>query len=250
LALGVPIAWYLSLTTTRPLARWVWRAYLPLAMFATVLSGSRGALIATMVALLIIPLNTTLSPGRLVAAIALLALSGSLIVAYAPERVVERLGTTGTSVESLSFGGRFTLWKAGLHAFTYRPMMGCGVGGFVRAITPQLGSAALVAHNSFLSVMVEEGLVGLMFYLAMFWSVFSSIRRFPRFERRFALVLFATLITAMLPLTWEDNKVAWFVMAVLIGMTPLHFTTPRVAGGQVFVRRTAPAGRRPVVERT
>ena len=250
LALGVPIAWYLSLTAKRPLARWLWRAYLPLAMFGTVLTGSRGAMIAMMVALLIIPLTTSLSPGRLVAAIALLALSGALIVAYAPERVVERLSTTGTNVESLSFGGRFTLWKAGIHAFGYRPMMGYGVGAFVRAITPELGARALVAHNSFLSVMVEEGLVGLMFYVAMVWSVFSSIRRFPRLERRFALVLFATLITAMLPLTWEDNKVAWFVMAALIGMSPFHFIRPTVAGSQVFVRRTAPAARRPVAERT
>jgi O-antigen ligase len=250
LALGVPIAWYLSLTAKRPLARWLWRAYLPLAMFGTVLTGSRGAMIAMMVALLIIPLTTSLSPGRLVAAIALLALSGALIVAYAPERVVERLSTTGTNVESLSFGGRFTLWKAGIHAFGYRPMMGYGVGAFVRAITPELGARALVAHNSFLSVMVEEGLVGLMFYVAMVWSVFSSIRRFPRLERRFALVLFATLITAMLPLTWEDNKVAWFVMAALIGMSPFHFIRPRVAASQAFVRRTAPAARRPVAERT
>jgi O-antigen ligase len=250
LALGIPIAWYLSLTATRPLYRWLWRAYLPLAMFATVLTGSRGAMIATMVALLIIPLTTSLSPGRLVAAIALLALSGALIVAYAPERVVERLGTTGSNVESLSFGGRFTLWKAGIHAFGYRPMMGYGVGGFVRAISPELGSRALVAHNSFLSVMVEEGLVGLMFYLAMLWSVFSSILRFPWLERRFGLVLLATLGTAMMPLTWEDNKTAWFVMAALIGMSPFHFIRPRVPGGQVFVRRTAPVARRPVAERT
>ena len=250
LALGVPIAWYLSLTAKRPLARWLWRAYLPLAMFGTVLTGSRGAMIAMMVALLIIPLTTSLSPGRLVAAIALLALSGALIVGYAPERVVARLSTTGTNVESLSFGGRFTLWKAGIHAFGYRPMMGYGVGAFVRAITPELGAQALVAHNSFLSVMVEEGLVGLMFYVAMVWSVFSSIRRFPRLERRFALVLFATLITAMLPLTWEDNKVAWFVMAALIGMSPFHFIRPGVAASQAFVRRTAPAAWRPVAERT
>lgn len=250
LALGIPIAWYLSLTATRPLYRLLWRAYLPLAMFATVLTGSRGAMIATMVALLIIPLTTSLSPGRLVAAIALLALSGALIVAYAPERVVERLGTAGSSVESLSFGGRFTLWKAGIHAFGYRPMMGYGVGGFIRAISPELGARALVAHNSFLSVMVEEGLVGLMFYLAMLWSVFSSILRFPWLERRFGLVLLATLGTAMTPLTWEDNKTAWFVMAALIGMSPFHFIRPAVAGGRVFVRRAAPVARRPVAERT
>jgi hypothetical protein len=58
LALGVPIAWYLSLTAKRPLTRWLRRAYRPLAMFATVLTGSRGAMIAMMVALLIIPLTT------------------------------------------------------------------------------------------------------------------------------------------------------------------------------------------------
>ena len=38
----------------------------------------------------------------------------------------------------------------------------------------ELGSEALVAHNSFLSVLVEEGLVGLMLYLAMMLSVFLT----------------------------------------------------------------------------
>ena len=249
LALGVPIAWYLSLTCQRPLLRWLYRGYLPLALFAIALTGSRGAMIALMVSLLVIPLTTSLSPGRLVAAIALLALSGALVVAYVPDKVIARLGTTGSSVESLSFGGRFTLWRAGAHAFAYKPMMGYGVGGFVRAVTPQLGANALVAHNSFLSVLVEEGIVGLLFYTTMLFSVFVSVLRFPRLERRFALVLFATLITAMLPLTWEDQKAVWFIMAVLIAMSSLQQGGPVGAVYPRPIRRTVPAGRPPTAAR-
>jgi O-antigen ligase len=249
LALAVPIAWYLGLTCRRPLLRWLCRGYLPLGMFAIALTGSRGAMIALTVSLLVIPLTMSLSPGRLAAAIGLLGLSGALVVAYIPERLLERFTTTGSSVENLTLGGRFTLWKAGAHAFAAKPMMGYGVGGFKRAITPELGSLALVAHNSFLSVLVEEGLVGLWLYMTMLLSVFFSVLRFPRLERRFGLVLLATLGTAMLPLTWEDQKAVWFIMAALIGMSSLQVSGPSGAVRQPLGRRTIPAGRPPVAAR-
>jgi O-antigen ligase len=202
-----------------------------------------------MVALLVIPLTMSLSPGRLAAAIGLLGLSGALVVAYVPDKVVERLSTTGSSVEDLSFGGRFAVWKAGVHAFAQRPVMGYGVSSFKWAVTPELGSLALIAHNSFLSVLVEEGLVGLFLYMMMLLSVFFSILHLPRLERRFGLVLLATLGTAMLPLTWEDQKAVWFIMAALIGMSTLQVSGPRGAVRQPLPRRSVPVGRLPVAAR-
>jgi O-antigen ligase/polysaccharide polymerase Wzy-like membrane protein len=249
LALGVPIAWYLSITSERPILRWIGRGYLPLGLFATALTGSRGGLIALMVSLLIIPLTMSLSPGRLAAAVGLLGLSGALMVAYVPERVVERLSTTSTEVEDLRLGGRFAIWMAGVHAFEQQPMMGYGVGGFVRAVTPELGSGALVAHNSFLSVLVEEGLVGLWLYMTMFLSVFAAVRRLSGLEGRFALVLYATLFTAMSPLTWEDQKAVWFIMAALVAMSALYAGAPGGTVRQAPLRRTVPVGRRPVAAR-
>ena len=90
-------------------------------------------------------------------------------------------------------------------------------------------------------MLVEEGLIGLWLYLTMLFSVYFSIRRLPRIERRFALVMFATLLTAMLPLTWEDQKAAWVVMGMLIGLSALYYAEPRAATVPQIARRPGPA---------
>jgi O-antigen ligase len=178
----------------------------------------------------------------------LLGLSGVVVATYVPDRTMERLATTGQQLEGGNLGGRFQIWMAGVHAFTQRPLMGYGTGRFIDAITPELGSKALVAHNSFLSVLVEEGLVGLILYMTMLLSVFYYVLHFPPFERRFGLVLLATLTTAMLPLAWEEKKVVWFVMAALVGMSiPM---ARREAVRQPLPQRAVPIGRSPVAART
>ena len=57
-----------------------------------------------------------------------------------------------------------------------------------------------------------------------------------------------TLVTAMLPLTWEHEKVAWFVMAALVGMSSLPVSGPSGAARQPLAapersRREAAGGR-------
>jgi O-antigen ligase len=223
LALAVPTAWYLGITTPRPVFRWIARGYLPIGLLAVILTGSRGGMLTALVGLLIIPLTgARLSPGKMAAAVVLLAAAGGLAVAYVPENIVARLESTGTEVEDARLGGRFKLWVAGANAFMKQPVMGYGTSGFIPAIEPELGPRAQVAHNSFLSVLVEEGLIGFMLYATMLVTAFLSIRRLPALERRFALVLLLTMCTAMMPLTWEDVKAVWFTMALVIGMAHAH----------------------------
>jgi O-antigen ligase len=242
LALALPMAWYLSMSYRQPLLRWLCRAYLPVGIMAIGLTGSRGGLVVTIVALLIVPLMMDrLTPGRLVTAIAILSISAGLAAAYIPHTIVERLSTTGAQVEDASFGNRFKLWKAGFHAFERQPMTGYGTGGFVRAISSELGADSRVAHNTYLSVLVEQGIVGLTLYLMMFVAVYWSIRRLPKLERRFAMTLLATLAIAILPLTWEDRKPVWFILAALLGLSQAWVSG---AGGVVRpfgLPRTAPA---------
>jgi O-antigen ligase len=229
LALAIPMAWYLGISYRQPVLRWICRLYLPLGLLGLALTGSRGGLVAAMVGLLIVPLTmTSLSPGKLAISIAMLALSGAVAVAYVPDTIVQRFATTRSSVEDLSLGGRFEIWKAGMHAFAYRPLAGYGSGAFKRAASPWLGGQQRVAHNSFISILVEQGIIGFLLYSLIFVMVFAGIMKLSGQERRFALILFVTAVISMLPLSWEDSKPVWFILSVLVGLTMVQDT--RVGG--------------------
>lgn len=225
LALALPMAWYLGQTYQQPLLRWICRAYLPVAVIAVGLTGSRGGMATTTLALLIVPLSMTrLSPGRLGGAMVMLALAGALAVAYVPETLIQRLSTIGTEVEGGRLGGRGKLWKAGLEAYAAKPVFGYGTGHYKTAITPILGEASQVAHNSYISVLVEQGIVGWVLYMAMIVAAWMSVLKLPVLERRFALLLLATLALAMLPLTWEDRRAVWVVLALVVGFSHVRIT--------------------------
>ena len=250
LALALPMAWYLGMTSKNPILRWGSRGYLAVGLVAIGLTASRGGMVAATVALMIVPLTMTkLSPGKLIAAVAMLAVSGVLAAVYIPDKIVQRLATTGTEVEDLSLGGRFKLWEAGMKALTERPLTGYGAGFWRQAVAPWLGPNPQVAHNSYISVAVETGIVGLLLYLGMFLAVFLALMRLPSFERRFTLVLLATLMVAMMPLSWDDQKSVWFVLALLLGLSQVPGVgAPRIMRPAAQVH-TPPVVRPPLAAR-
>jgi O-antigen ligase len=217
------------MTYHRPILRWVCRGYLPIGLFAIVLTGSRGGMVAGLMALTIVPFTMTkLSPGRLVAAIFILVISGAVAVVYTPDTIIKRLSSTGGQIESGTMGGRTTIWVAGARAFVQRPITGYGSGSFAPAIRPILGYAR-VSHNSYLTVLVEQGLVGFLLYVGMFFAVVFAALRLPLLERRFTLILLGTLAVAMLPLAWEDQKTAWFTLAAVLALAQAWNTGMRGA---------------------
>jgi O-antigen ligase len=239
LALALPMAWYLGMRHRHSLIRWVCRAYLPIAFLAIGLTGSRGGLLTTLVALMVVPLTMDrLTPRRLVTAVIVLVGAIGLAIAYVPDKIVERLSTTGTEVEDANFGNRGRVWLAGFHAFARRPVVGYGTSGFVPAVTPELGSSSNVAHNTYLSVLVEQGIIGLAFFLMMFVAVYRAILPLPKIDRRFGLTLLATLMVAILPLTWEQRKPVWFVLSALLGLSQAWVAAVRGVPRPVSPART------------
>jgi O-antigen ligase len=219
LVLALPMAWYLGMTYQQPLLRWFCRGFVPLGVLALALTGSRGGMVAGTIGLLVVPLTMTrLTPGKFAAALVLVAVSGGLAVAYTPESVIERLASTRSQVQRGELGGRMTIWRAGAEAFVERPITGYGAGAFAPAVRRILGYPR-VSHNSYLTVLVEQGLVGFVLYAGMFVTVMLPVMKLPIMEKRFALVMLATLAVAMLPLSWEDQKPAWFTLASLLGLS-------------------------------
>jgi O-antigen ligase len=239
LALALPMAWYLGMTHRRPILRWICRAYVPVSVATLGLTGSRGGMIACTMALLFVPLSMTrLTPGRLLTSFTMLFVAGVLAVMYVPETSIQRLATAGTEIEAARFGGRDKLWRAGLEVFPANPILGSGVGSYRTAITPVLGPAAQVAHNSYLSVLVEQGIVGFTFYMLMFVAAFASVLKLPTLERRFCLVLMGTLALAVI--APRQGAVA---PRIRVGIAPAG-VRPRVdrRGELLPARRRGPVG--------
>jgi O-antigen ligase len=244
LALSLPMAWYLGMTYRQPLLRWFCRAYVPVGIFALMLTGSRGGMIAGTVGLLVVPLTMTrLSPGKFAVALFLIAASGAIAVAYTPQTVVERLASTRTQIQGGELGGRMTIWRAGAEAFVKRPLVGYGTGAFQGALRRVLGYPR-ASHNSYLTVLVEQGLVGFVIYAWMFFAVLLAVLNLPILEKRFALVMLATLSVAMLPLSWEDQKPAWFTLAAVLALAQAQALRrePATAQSELARRSPIPAG--------
>ncbi len=212
LAIGLVMAGYLGLTGT---GRWrqLWLAYLPLALSAVALSGSRGAAFAAAFAVAAVLWWMARRNRRaFLLAMALLVAGGALVWLRTPE-TWERIFTVRQQLAGGSLGERLPIWRAGWELFLEHPLAGVGVGGFQSAVARGLGYA-IVAHNTPLSVAAEAGLVGLvLFYGAVAKIAWDGLGA-PRADRNLVLGLLATWFIGTASLTWENRKTTWLVLLI------------------------------------
>ena len=124
-------------------------------------------------------------------------------------RASERLG------DSANGYFRLNLWTGGLKMAAERPLFGYGVGQFSTNITSYHDESGLipftpiddegtVAHNTLINILTEEGLVGLILYLAIIVVLYQRTRRS------------ATL-------TWGNAGAAWVSATCLLFVINMQF---------------------------
>jgi O-antigen ligase len=214
LALALPMAWYISLSARNGMQRWLNRGYFVVGTLAILLTSSRGALLAALVAMLVIPWTLTRVGAGVRVAVVVLGLGATLAaVQLVPEKSFERLATTGSELSGGTFNSRLRIWQAGIALVPNRPLHGYGPAGWYPAVGQRIGNMA--PHNTYLAVLVEEGLIGLFIYLMLFMVLFKRLLAIPTFERRTGLVQLGTLMIALVPLHWHQNKASWLMLALL-----------------------------------
>ncbi len=214
LALGIPVACYLAASPeTSRFFRLVNYGYLPVAFLGIALSGTRTASVGAAVGLLYG--LATLTRLRLVARVAVVMLLAAalfvLLPIVQPLTSFQRLGTTGTEVVHGDLNERTELWADGLHAFQQAPVLGVGTDMY-RSVS----GLDKVAHNTYISVLVEEGLVGLVLFVAILWIVYRQVRRLPRWDRNFWLTTLIVLAIGASTLTWEQRKTTWLFLTFAV----------------------------------
>jgi O-antigen ligase len=137
----------------------------------------------------------------------------------------QRLGTTGTEVVHGDLNERTELWADGLHAFQQAPVLGVGTDMY-RSVS----GLDKVAHNTYISVLVEEGLIGLVLFVAILWIVVRQVRRLPRWDRNFWLATLIVLAIGASTLTWEQRKTTWLFLTFAVAAAAAARTRLRPEG--------------------
>jgi O-antigen ligase len=131
-----------------------------LGVAATVLTHSRGGVLGLSLALALWALSGT----KKLRSLGLAAVVVACVVAFAPDTFWTRTETISTFQRDLSAQGRIWAWEVAAAINRDRPLAGVGAGGFQFAWQTYAPHEArfmpLVAHNIFLAVLGELGLVG------------------------------------------------------------------------------------------
>lgn len=220
LALAIPMALYLSLRGGR-WTRWSSRAAILAVIPGLLLTASRTALVAALVGFAF-ALWTWRAADRWqrAASLLLLALLLAGVFQFAPEHSRDRLATLPTELTQGTLHNRTRIWKTGLKALKSHPLAGVGSGAYPEAVRPWLGVPVraghqYVAHNTFLSVLVETGLAGFGLYALLFATLMVFVFVMPSAERALWAVLLAGWAVGVSTLTWEHYKPSWLIMALI-----------------------------------
>jgi len=223
LALSIPMTFYLLTRRKGPLLALLYWVQLVICVTAILLTGSRGALLAAGASLLMFPLTVFRLP-RWQRAVSVLACAGALACgAYlVPDLTWNRLLSVAQEASEGTLTHRTVIWAAGLEAFRDHAFLGVGAGSYAAAVLKAL-DVPYVAHNTFLSVLVELGVIGGSVLIGLLAVMFNCVSRMESLERRLWIVLLLTWTVGVSVLTWDYQKSTW----LLFGMAAAHIYARR-----------------------
>jgi O-antigen ligase len=213
LMIGLPLAMQLFFAAGR--SKWgtvlkiINLAFVPLAIFAIVLTGSRTSLIAIVPFGIYLVVTQQIKFSQKLSLFAILMMSLLAILPFIPDSVISRLGTIGSSIGEGDLGGRGELWLETIAVLAQYPVLGVGSG----AIMSSIGSAV---HNTVLSVAADTGLVGLVLFLLILGIVFYQAIRLPKGAAGLWLTIFLTWLIGILSLSWDVKKLTWIILNFII----------------------------------
>lgn len=153
---------------------------------------------------------------------------GACILLLGPSRMGQ------LSAQEDSAYGRLEAWHEGFQMFKQSPFFGVGMGMFTDFHN-------LTAHNSFVLVMAELGLVGLFFFTGLFWIPLKNIKSLVWGELRDTLTVedialisslaasLTAVMTAMFFLSRSYILVPYLLLALIARFTYFHVPDGMVA---------------------
>ena len=184
-----PLALAFALTARTRVKRLVNAGVCALMVVAALLTSSRGGffgLIAVVATLIVLPIKRPearegegRSRNRIVLPALGVVCASMLLWPYLPAATRDRLGSVlqlgnDYNMDPTNKNGRSAIWDRGLQAAQQRPI-GYGILSYPM-VDVKMGGQFRAPHNSYLEVLVELGVVGLLLFLRMYWLCWRALQ--------------------------------------------------------------------------
>lgn len=215
LAMVLPLA---TLLLTQARAWWprlLALAYIPAAVFTILITGSRtGAVVMVLGLAGFLP--AILRSGWLGKAVSVVVLMVALagIASVVPQKTIERIFSTGKELSSGTLNERSVIWAKAYEEWEESPFFGHGLGSFRRIINPY--NVDYTAHNSFVAVTAEQGMVGTLLYLAVIGIVAASVWRVRGDDRWLMALMLMIVVIGQMSLTLQDRMYVWLAYGLIV----------------------------------
>jgi O-antigen ligase len=139
-----------------------------------------------------------------------------LIPRVVPSYLLDRISAVsdaGAKAES-----RLTLWEAGWRLFTQYPLGGVGVGAYGTAST---GEALQAAHNAYVTILAETGIIGFTLFMLYLLTLYYNIRKMPKAERSLWTEILAIWAFVSMTAPTEYAKSTWMLYGMMLAQSSL-----------------------------
>jgi O-antigen ligase len=219
LALSIPLSYCLFLRSKGGRGLF-WLGQIGCAIVASLLTASRMGAIAVATGLLVVLLTARQLNTRRVASLAVFLCLALLSLTVVPGSSWQRIFTIRKEVTSGNLNSRTAIWVGAMKAFQGKPFAGVGAGAFPDAVDPLLyypeAGSKYVAHNTFISVVTELGVIGFLLFVGVLGAVAIVISNLDVLSRRVWSLTFLIWTIGVCTLTWEQRKPTWILFALVL----------------------------------
>ena len=228
----LPIYLIVALRAERRPIKILWWTFFLLSFGAFILLKTRGALLMMLMVLPAVILFFVRDVKKLFSIAMIFIVSATIFFNVYPE-AVDRIETVKNFDAEQSVSERFLMWQSAFDMIKDNPILGVGFGNFEQKyqreyILPEARERWQGhAHNTYLQLWAETGLIGLSIYCAMFgYILWWSWRR--RSSKYAAMIFFSTAGFLLYSLTdytyasYSAMRVYWFVFG--LGLRGVDFS--------------------------
>jgi len=215
IALGVPMAAYLTTQYKSVLFRVINSIAIPICMFGIFLNATRTASIVAMFGIaywLFTHRKASLRIKVLLMAFFISSVIG--VLAFAPTASVERVFSSGKSISSGTLNGRTAIWRAAILQWESSPIIGMGIGSF-RQVVSNSHIEITSAHNTYIHILTELGLIGLFLYLFIILSITYYLLNTSVNHRAYLISFLLVATVSQLTMNTLYDKEMWFALTML-----------------------------------